>query len=213
NQSGALVSRDEQNIQLSEPLTLWQTRAAYVTDSAVFGATGPLLGYRSRFEVSPTFGEVEYTSLVLDVRRYLMLFQPFTIAARAVHVGRYGTDAESTRLSPLFVGFPTFVRGYDIYSFDAHDCDPGACIQLNDLEGSRMLVGNVELRAPLVGMFKGRIDYGHVPADVFGFFDAGIAWSGSEAGPSSSFSDRPWVKSAGGGLRFNALGFAVIELS
>ena len=129
-----------------------------------------------------------------------------------MHVGRYGSDADSGRLSPLFIGFPHFVRGYDVYSFHAHDCDPGACIQLDDLEGSRLLVGNVEIRAPLVGMFKGRIDYGHVPADLFGFFDTGVAWRG-DGTPSSSFSDRPWVKSTGGGVRVNAFGFAVIELS
>ena len=35
----------------------------------------------------------------------------------------------------------------------------------------------------------------------------------SDAGPSSSFSDRPWVKSAGAGVRVNAFGFAVIEMS
>jgi hypothetical protein len=213
SQSGALVGQDEQHIPLSDPLTLWQSTAAFVTDSAVFGATGPLLGARSRFEVSPTFGGVDFTSVVLDVRRYVMPVQPFTIAARLVHVGRYGGDAESGRLSPLFVGFPTFVRGYDVYSFDPHDCDPGACIQLDDLEGSRMLVGNVEVRTPLVGMFKGRIEYGHIPVDLIGFFDTGVAWRGSDAGPSSSFSDRPWVKSAGAGVRVNAFGFAVIEMS
>ena len=213
SQSGALVAQDEERFEIAEPLTLWQGSAAFVTDSAVFGATGPLVGYRSRFEVAPTMGDVDYTSLVLDARRYVMPFQPFTIAGRAMHIGRYGGDAESGSFSPLFVGFPTFVRGYDVYSFDAHDCDPGACIQLDDLEGSRLLVANVEVRTPLVGMFKGRIEYGHVPVDLIGFFDAGIAWRGSDGGPSSSFGDRPWVKSAGAGVRLNAFGFAVIELS
>src|SRR5262245_25324609 len=212
SQSGALVAQDEQHIEIADPLTLWQTMAAFVTDSAVFGATGPLMGYRSRFEVAPTLGDIDYTSVVLDARRYLMPVEPFTIAVRAVHVGRYGGDADSGRLSPLFVGFPTFVRGYDIYSFHAHDCDPGSCIQLDDLEGSRMLVGNLEVRAPLVGMFKGRIEYGHLPVDVIGFFDTGVAWRGSDI-PSASFSDRPWVKSAGAGARINAFGFAVVELS
>jgi Tol biopolymer transport system component len=211
--SGQQVARDEQSFQIAEPLTEWQTTAAFVTDSAMFGATGPLAGYRSRFEVTPTIGEVDFTSVVLDGRRYVMPVEPFTIAVRGLLVGRYGADADSGRFSPLFVGFPTFVRGYDVYTFDAHDCDPGACIQLDDLEGSRMLVANVEVRTPLVGMFKGRIDYGHVPVDLIGFFDSGIAWRGSDAGPSSSFSDRPWVKSAGVGVRINAFGFAVVELS
>jgi hypothetical protein len=209
--SGALMSREEERVELAEPLTLYQPTAAFVSDSAVFGMTGPLLGSRSRFEVTPTFGRVSYTSLVLDTRRYLMPVQPFTIAARAVHVGRYGPDADSGRVSPLFVGFPNFVRGYDIYSFHADTCAPGACINLSDLVGSRMLVGNLEVRAPLVGMFTGRLDYGYAPVDVIGFFDSGVAWGGVGAG--TAFNDRPWVKSAGAGLRFNAMGFAVFELS
>lgn len=213
NANGALVAQDEQKIELGDPLTLWQGTTAFVTDTARFGATGPLMGHRSRFEVAPTMGDIDYTSLVLDARQYVMPVEPFTIAARAMHIGRYGGEADSSRISPLFLGFPTFVRGYNIYSFSAHDCDPGACIQLDDLEGSRLLVTNLEIRTPLVGMFKGRIDYGHVPVDLIGFFDAGIAWSGPDGPPSSSFSDRPWARSAGGGLRLNAWGIAVFEFS
>jgi hypothetical protein len=211
--SGALLAQDEQKIELSDPLTLWQGTTAFVTDTARFGATGPLLGHRSRFEVAPTLGDIDYTSLVLDARQYVMPLEPFTIAGRAMHIGRYGGDADSSRVSPLFLGFPTFVRGYDVYSFNAHDCDPGDCIQLDDLEGSRLLVTNLEIRTPLVGLFKGRVEYGHVPIDLIGFFDAGVAWSGSDGPPSSSFGDRPWVKSAGGGMRLNAWGIAVLELS
>jgi hypothetical protein len=74
-------------------------------------------------------------------------------------------------------------------------------------------VAYVEVRTPLVGMFKGRIEYGQIPVDLIGFFDAGIAWRGDDGGPQASFGDRPWVKSAGVGLRVNAFGFAVIELS
>ncbi|HEY8550822.1 MAG TPA: BamA/TamA family outer membrane protein [Vicinamibacterales bacterium] len=211
--SGSLITENEERVELSDPLTLWQSAVAFVTDSTVFGATGPLLGARSRFEVSPTYGDADYTSLVLDARRYVMPVEPVTIAGRLLHVGRYGGDADSGRLSPLFVGFPTFVRGYDVYSFDPHDCDPGACIQLDDLEGSRLLVANVEVRTPLVGLFRGRLDYGAVPVDLIGFFDAGVAWRGDDSLPSASFGDRPWVKSAGVGVRLNAFGFAVVELS
>lgn len=213
NQNGQLVQQNEENFPLSDPLQLWQATTAFVTDTARFGATGPLMGHRSRFEVSPTFGDLEYTSLALDARHYVMPFEPFTLAGRALHVGRYGGDAESGRISPLFLGFPTFVRGYDVYSFRAVDCDPGDCIQLDDLEGSRLLVTNLEIRAPLVGMFKGRVDYGNLPVDFIAFFDAGVAWRGSDGGPSSGFSDRPWVRSAGTGVRLNAFGFAVFELS
>ncbi len=213
NQGGGLIEQDEQNFPLSDPLQLWQAMTAWVTDTASFGATGPLLGHRSRFEVSPTLGDIDYTSVALDARHYVMPVQPFTLAGRAMHLGRYGGDADSPRISPFFLGFPTFIRGYDVYSFHAADCAPGECIQLDDLEGSRVLVTNLEIRAPLVGMFKGRVDYGRLPVDLIAFFDAGVAWTGSGDGPPSGFSDRPWARSAGTGLRLNAFGFAVIELS
>lgn len=213
NQSGQLVAQNEEKFPLSDPLQLWRASTAFVTDTASFGATGPLLGHRSRFEVSPTVGELDYTALSLDARHYVMPVRPFTLAGRALHIGRYGGDADSSRMSPFFLGFPTFIRGYDVYSFRANDCDPGACIRLDDLEGSRLLVTNLEIRAPLVGMFKGRVDYGRLPVDVIAFFDAGVAWSGSGGGPSSGFGDRPWARSAGTGVRLNALGFAVFELS
>lgn len=213
NQSGSLVFQEEREFELSEPLNLGQATGAYVTDSSTFGMTGPILGHRSRFEITPTMGDLDFSTLTLDARQYAMPFRPFTLAGRAMHIGRYGGDAESSRLSPLFLGFPTFVRGYDFWSFRAQDCGPEACIQLEDIEGSRLLVANLEIRAPLVGMFRGRVDYGRVPIDVFGFFDAGVAWNGDDRVPDSGFNDRPWARSVGGGMRLNAFGFVVIELS
>lgn len=213
NQGGSLVFQEEREFQLAEPLNLGQATAAYVTDSSTFGMTAPILGHRSRFDISPMMGDINLSTLTLDARQYAMPLRPFTLAGRVMHIGRYGGDAESPRLSPLFLGFPTFVRGYEVYSFRAQDCAPGACIQLEDIEGSRLLVTNLEIRAPLVGMFRGQLDYGQLPIDVFGFFDAGVAWNGDDRVPDSGFSDRPWARSVGGGMRLNAYGFAVIELS
>ena len=37
---------------------LFETGAALVHDSSVAGATAPVLGTRSRFEIAPTFGDL-----------------------------------------------------------------------------------------------------------------------------------------------------------
>ena len=87
--------------------------AALVYDTSNFGATSPVQGTRYRFEATPTFGSLQFTSLLGDYRRYFMPAPFYTIAARALHYGRYGAGGEDRRLFPLFIGYPTLVRGYD----------------------------------------------------------------------------------------------------
>ena len=44
-----------------------------------------------------------------------------------------------------------------------------------------MLVGNLEVLAPLLGLFGKRNLYGPIPIEIGAFFDAGVAWdSGSK---------------------------------
>jgi Tol biopolymer transport system component len=213
--SGELLFEEQEDIELAEPLALGEVNAAFVHDTSVYGATGPILGHRSRFAVSPIFGDLRFTNVTVDVRHYVMPFTPLTIAARALHIGRYGTDADSLRLSPLFVGFPGLVRGYDAGSFDFSDCEvssPGVCSSAEGLIGSRLLVAGVELRAPLVGLFTGQLDYGPLPVELIGFFDAGVAWD--DASRPSGFGEgtRPWARSVGAGVRINAFGYMILEL-
>jgi outer membrane protein assembly factor BamA len=150
-----------------------------------------------------------------DIRHYVMPFTPVTIAGRLLHFGRYGTDAESLRLSPLYVGFSGLVRGYDINSFDIDDCQvtlTGGCPAVDNLIGSRLLVVGAEVRAPVVGLFTGRLDYGPVPAELVGFFDAGVAWDRDSQPSGFGSGSRPWARSYGGGVRVNAFGYLILEL-
>jgi Tol biopolymer transport system component len=213
--TGELVFEDEQNERLDAPLTLGEVSAALVSDTAVFGATGPVLGHRARVEVTPSFGDLRFTSLIGDARHYVMPFRPVTIAGRLLHIGRYGTDAESLRLTPLYLGYPGLVRGYDVNTFDFNDCGvtaTGTCQAVNDLVGSRVLVAGVEVRAPLVGLFTGALEYGAIPAEVVGFFDAGVAWDAGTRPSGFGGGDRPWARSYGAGVRVNAFGYAIVEL-
>jgi outer membrane protein assembly factor BamA len=150
------------------------------------------------------------------VRQYIMPFKPVTIAIRGIHLGRYGHDGENPQLVDFYAGYPELVHGYDLGSFDVTACGApgvgGTCVIFNNLRGSRLLVGNVEVRAPLLGLLKRQLEYGRVPVEVAGFFDAGVAWS-SQSRPAFIGGSRPLIRSVGVAVRANAFGFLTLELS
>ena len=207
---------DQQTTELDRPdaIHLGEMTAALVYDSSVFGATSPLVGRRYRFEYSQMAGSLTYSGLLADYRRYFMPVRPFTFAVRGLHYGRYGSGAEDTRLTPLFIGYQGLVRGYDFGSFDANECnsvDLNTCEAFDRLNGSRVAVASAELRFPLLGLFSRKSFYGPFPIEMALFADAGMAWTSSTK-PRFAGGDRDWVRSAGAALRINVLGFAVAEI-
>ena len=113
-----------------------------------------------------------------------MPVRPFTIALRGMYYGRFGRGAESSFLTPVFIGYPDLVRGYDYGSFTADECGAaidGSCPAFDRLVGSRMLVANAELRFPLWAAFGGDGFYGPLPVEVGVFADAGAAWDRSRS--------------------------------
>jgi outer membrane protein assembly factor BamA len=122
---------------------------------------------------------------------------------RVLHSARYGGDGADPRLLSNFLGSSYFVRGH---RQDLRFCRPEAArVCGDDLLGSRLLVGNLEVRVPLWGIQSREIDYGMFPADVFVFADAGRVWSGS--GNRAQGAGATIISSFGGGVRVNALGF------
>jgi outer membrane protein assembly factor BamA len=202
-------------IRASDPgINLWQGTVGLVKDSSVFGATSPIMGQRFRLDASPTLGTIRYTGITADLRRYLMPIRPVTIAARVMHYGRYGSGSEDPRLYPLFVGYPDLVRGYDTGSFSASECgvqSNGSCPVFDRMLGSRLLVGNLEVRAPLLGLFGKRNLYGPIPVEIGAFFDAGVAWD-STSKPALFGGDRALNKSTGATARVNVFGIAVVQV-
>lgn len=214
--NGQLLDDVTEDVDGPGALNFVQTTSAFVYDTSIFGVASPLVGARARLEVSPTFGSLRFTELLADLRRYVTPVRPLTVAARLLHVGRYGRDGEDLRLSPLYLGYPTLVRGYDVSSFSADECiadGTSDCPAFEQLVGSRLVVGSLEVRAPLVGLFSGRLDYGALPVEVFAFGDAGLAWAAGDSVTFTRQGDRRWVRSAGAGLRANAFGAAVLELA
>jgi hypothetical protein len=190
------------------PVSVAEAGAAFVTDTSVFGATGPIVGARSRYEASTTLGGLSFFRVLLDQRHYSMPVKPYTIATRIMHMGQYGRDANDPRLLPTFLGSRQFVHGYGWSSLRCSPAADGSCAALEELLGSRLVVGNFEVRAPLMGVMSGDIRYGRVPADVFIFADSGLVWSGSLPFASND-RERRLVSSFGGGIRVNAFGIPI----
>jgi outer membrane protein assembly factor BamA len=178
------------------PTTVAEVGAALVRDTTVFGPTGPILGSRYRFEIIPAIGDLAYTRVVADYRRYVMPVRPYSIALRVLHSARYGPDGDDPRLLTSFLGSNYFVRGHRL---DLRHCPPDPTrVCGDDLLGSRVLVSNVEVRFPIWGMFSRQLEYGPLPADAFVFADGGMVWSGARRATG--------ISSLGGGIRLNAGG-------
>lgn len=214
--TGELFFDESDSQRVGEPLTMGNTSAALVFDTSAFGATSPVFGQRYRFEVAPTLGSINYTSVLADYRRYLMPASLYTFAARVMHYGRYGSGGQDPRLFPLYIGYPTLVRGYDVNGFDGSDCvgDGGECITIDRLTGSRMLVGNLEFRFPLLRPFGHSPSgaYGPVPVEVALFADGGVTWNQGQS-PTIFGGDRQGISSTGVSFRANLFGFAIGEFA
>ena len=96
--------------------------SALVYDTSIFGVTSPIRGSRYRLQLDQTTGDMRYGSALADYRTYLMPVRPFTVALRGMYYGRFGRDAENPLLTPVFLGYPELVRGYDYGSFRAEEC-------------------------------------------------------------------------------------------
>lgn len=214
-----IVEDSEQDLPAGSTLQLFQSSAALVGDSSFFGFTSPVRGRRYRLEAETTFGDLQFQSLLADYRRYFFA-RPVTLAVRGLHLGRYGTDAESERLSRLYVGRPTLVRGYEVGDFNLEECtvvagNPNSCPEFDRLIGSKIAVANLELRVPLFGVRGfGLIELPFLPTELAAFVDAGVAWTENES-PELRFErdsiERVPVVSAGLSARVLLGGFAVLQ--
>jgi Tol biopolymer transport system component len=225
-----VVGQDREKGDAPDGFPLQQLEAAYVGDNSFFGVVGPLQGHRFRIGAQTYFGRLNYQSLTIDLRKYFY-FKPFNLSFRALHYARYGSDAESFSLvGPLYLGYPGLVHGYDDLVYDQQTAAPGQGLSVNDLIGSRMLVGNIELRLPFTGpeqvsLIKSRF----LLSELAFFFDSGLAWDSSfdkidinreELGPEAQqlpnqglvrIPQRVPVFSTGIGLRVNVFGQLIVE--
>lgn len=223
--TGALLAYTKDK-QSAPGLNYGYLSAGYFYDTGIFGATSPILGQSLAVSVSPAVGGITFTTGYADFRKYFMPLKPFTLAFRGLHYGRYGKEAEDNRFYPLYIAYWDLVRGYE--SFISEEFDPVTGtgeFDLNRLYGSKMIVANVELRFPLLGLLGiGRGYYGAWPLEFYGFFDWGIAyaqnpgvWWGGETSedvkPTFLGGNRKPISSAGIGMRTNLFGALILGLN
>jgi len=216
NPNGSVAFDSTIHFPVPPAVTLEGTGVALVHDNSFYGATSPILGDRWRLEVDPTFGGLQFTTAIADYRKYIMPVRPFTFAFRAFHIGRYGKSAEDQRMFPMFIGYSSFVRGYDRGSFQPNECVGGTasdpCPVFDQLFGSRILIANAELRFPPFGLIgAGGGYYGILPIEAGIFYDAGVAWTQTDKAKLFG-GTRNLVRSAGVSLRMNLLGYAIGQM-
>jgi hypothetical protein len=212
--TGRIISDEWTNAPAANPLALGQFSAAFVHDTASYGATSPISGESYRVQVTRTAGTLQMTDVLADYRRYVMPVPFYTLAGRILHYGRYGHGGEDPRLVPIYLGAPTLVRGYDVSSFSGSECTvtpAGSCQEFDRLLGSRVLVGNLEWRFPLLRPFGVKSGmYGPIPTEIAVFADAGVAWNAGER-PTFFGGQRQVVSSVGVAVRARLFNLLILE--
>lgn len=202
-----------------------QPRLALVHDNTFMGYSGPLAGRRSRFEISQTIGGWRFFQGLADYRRYDKLVGPVVLATRGLFLGRFGRDAGQFQ---NFIGVTDFLRGQTSGSYDRNECavfqTPPAnsqtgCVALDRLIGSRLAVGNAEIRFPILTrqIFR-KLPSAVPPIEGAFFYDVGFAWNAGNTlkwslGPTDDPENvRSALQSYGASIRTNLFGFAVLRL-
>ena len=202
-----------------------QPRLALVHDNSFAGYTGPIAGRRSRFEISQTIGGWKFFQGVADYRRYDKIAGPIVLATRGLFVGRFGPDAGQFQ---NFIGVTDFLRGHTSGSYDRNECTVAqptpansqtGCVSLDRLIGSRVAVGNAELRFPILTrqIFR-KLPSAVPPIEGAFFYDVGIAWNdGNHLQWARHPGDNPLTvrtpsQTFGVGARMNLFNFVLLRL-
>lgn len=206
---GYYYGSDRKKLPKGASLNLNSISAAFVGDNSYFGLTAPLQGWRYRFGVEQYMGRYNFTTLLADARKYFYV-KPFTLALRGMGYLRsekYVDGAFSVDY-PLFAGSSYFVRGYDRAVFSTEE-EP---YFLEQTIGSKLLVGNFEVRLPFTGPRKlSLIKSGFLLTDLNLFFDAGLAfYEFSELKSTADNYHKP-IFSTGASIRVNLFGYLVLE--
>jgi hypothetical protein len=211
-----IVDRERTTLPGSFVLNFTKASAAFVGDSVVYGFMSPINGTRYRYEVETLQGDLNFQTALADWRKYFFR-RPVTLAVRGLHYGRYGDGAEDPRLTPLYLGRGSVMRGYDPYSIDPVECGASLndCPVFDRLIGTRILAASAEVRAPLLGTREfGLIDAPFLPTEIFAFADAGAAYSENDEvnwSYETNTDERVPVFSVGLGLRI-LLAYIPIEV-
>ena len=207
---------------------LVQLGAAHVTDTALWGITGPMGGAVSRFGIalSPALTEdyLSFATFDADLRRYFLIGKEYALALRFFGGASMGDDPQQFFLGGMqnwlnrdlsndfrienlddlyFASFATPLRGADFYA----------------QVGRRVALANIEFRFPMLRHlalgFPLPIELGNIRGALFA--DVGSAWNNNSDWRLTSRTERgerrlhDLLLGYGLGARWN-LGFFVLKL-
>lgn len=222
--TGAIVGNPYEDTYYFDGQQIATPSIALVYDATFMGWIGPLFGTRYRLEVAQTVGGWNVTQLLADYRRYIPLKGPVLLAARALYVGEKGPDADRQR---YFLGSTDLVRGHTSGSYYRNECESpggltpvGTCPALDEMIGTEIAVGNLELRFPIVNSFLGIGPQGLPYIDGVAFVDYGVAWNSWNTvafskdpndSPAQRALTRTPVTTLGFGARINLFGYMILR--
>ncbi len=172
-------------------------QAALVFDNSAYGMTGPVDGNRYRISAQQYFGELSYTELMVDWRKYWLFWRRVTIAVRGVAGSRFGNDP---RL--FYIGGPYSFRG----------------AWYGDMYGHNIMFTNAEIRFPFIDFLAMGWPLPIVFRGIGGvlFFDMAGAWLENDtfqpftSSNTKSFKLKDAQAAWGFGIRTN-LGYMVLR--
>jgi len=119
----------EQNVRTYGTTYFAGPEVALVFDNTAYGYTGPVDGGRWRLSTRQFFGELNFGETIADWRKYWLFWKRITVALRGIGARRWGKNPQI-----LYVGGPYTFRG----------------AWYGDVRGHNLLLGNAELRFPLI---------------------------------------------------------------
>lgn len=203
---------------------------AYVSDNALFNGTGDgIFGHRYRTEIGTNFGTQNWMSYIADIRRYDPII--FSFLTLATHLYANVNVGNGETLFPQYIAntySPGYIRGYDREAYVSSSCGAIGAItggtgattscSASQLLGSRVAMGSVELRFPLVRRFDlGFLPITMPPIDGLFFYDAGMAWTSAQSVTLTKPSNydpttmRYPLRSFGYGIRLNVFNIAIVK--
>ena len=164
---------------------------SYIKDNTLWDYTGPVDGERHNLTIGYVTdllnSNEDYFSLMLDVREYIRISKPVSLAFR----GQYFMNEGKTPRR-FFLGGSWSLRGWP----------------LNSIKGSKMWQTNIELRFPLIDLLAMQLPIGMelgfpgIKGAIF--FDAGNCWDNAD--------NYDYTRgSIGAGIRFNIFGILVLR--
>ncbi len=223
--NGNLIAQDiVRNLPTGKGFGMNNIGTAYTMDNAYMGIASPLRGQRFRAETGYYYGEMSFVNFLVDYRKYFF-FNPFCLAMRVYHTGRYGNESTNNVYRALFIGWPWLVRGYDNnYLYNA--TTQNSSDKINLLFGSKIAVANLEFRVPFTGPERlCLIPFKYFVSELSFFCDAGLAWNSYNY---FSFTEKAYINpnennqidyskyryplvSYGISLRINFFGYMILE--